>query len=393
LSLRRKTLLVFAAALIVLIGSTAALAWTIALGSFEELEARDVRSHIARAQAALSERIESLATIVGDWSPWDDSYEFVGNGNPTFVESNLNPPSIANLGLDLVVYADLEGRLVFAGGFDLEQETLLPVPETTLGVLTGPGGLVELGRREDGISGVLVLPDRIQLMVARPILRSDRSGPVQGTLLMGRPLDDAAVQELGRSLGVRLSVHRATGEGAPADLLAVLPGLSESRPVAVRAIDDERVAGYALVHDIFGRPGLVLRVELPRDVLAGGRATVRYLVLAVGGTGGLIAALGFVVLYLAMGRLSRLTASVARVGASGDASQRVVLPGHDEVSGLGDSINKMLEALQASQRRLREGEEQYRKDLESRVRERTAELMQLNKALEATALEMERARD
>ena len=61
-----------------------------------------------------------------------------------------------------------------------------------------------------------------------------------------------------------------------------------------------------------------------------------------------------------MSRLTDLIRNVSRVGRSGDPSMRVRSTGSDELSLLSDEINKMLEALEHSERNLRESEEKFR---------------------------------
>jgi PAS domain S-box-containing protein len=64
---------------------------------------------------------------------------------------------------------------------------------------------------------------------------------------------------------------------------------------------------------------------------------------------------------LVLARLARLNASVSRIGAAGDPSARVEMPGRDELSNLAGAINGMLETLEQSERTLRESEERFRR--------------------------------
>jgi diguanylate cyclase (GGDEF)-like protein/PAS domain S-box-containing protein len=61
-----------------------------------------------------------------------------------------------------------------------------------------------------------------------------------------------------------------------------------------------------------------------------------------------------------LARITRLSRDVGMVGASGDLSRRVQLTGKDEIKHLSDEINKMLEALERSNRELLESEEKFR---------------------------------
>jgi PAS domain S-box-containing protein len=68
-----------------------------------------------------------------------------------------------------------------------------------------------------------------------------------------------------------------------------------------------------------------------------------------------------------MSRAARLSSDVSRIGASGAFTDRVAMPGGDEVSELARAINGMLKALEYSQRTLQESEERYRAVVEQIV--------------------------
>jgi signal transduction histidine kinase len=138
---------------------------------------------------------------------------------------------------------------------------------------------------------------------------------------------------------------------------------------------------------------LVVSSVLHREIHQQGAADLRYLLLAILVVGFAIAVVGVLLLDRVLRRLTRLSAEVVAVGSSGDSARRVPVSGEDELGRLAAAINGMLEALQQSQGSLREQDEEHRKDLELKVRERTADLLHLNMALEATVVEMERAKD
>ena len=52
----------------------------------------------------------SLSSIVSDWGPWDDTYNFVNGNEPDYISANLFPEAYKNLGVDLVVITNRQGR-------------------------------------------------------------------------------------------------------------------------------------------------------------------------------------------------------------------------------------------------------------------------------------------
>ena len=393
MTLRLRTLAVFTASLAALVLVLYFVVSSVLHRSYADLEDRDVRKNLGRVQAALTERVAALNLVVGDWAPWDDSYRFALDGNQAFIDSNLNGPSVANLGLNAAVWVTPDGRMRYGRGFDLENEAFTDLPPG-LGELFAPGGaLLERGMRPGGAAGVLLLPDGPLLLAVQPVLRSDRTGPTAGVLAMARPLGEAQSAELAESLHVELSIPRWSDTEGKAAGGTEGCRVSAERPESVAVVDDERISGCALVNDLFGRPALVVRAVLPREIHQQGSSDLRYLLFAILVVGFATAVVGVLILDRVLRRLTRLSSQVIAVGSSGDSARRVPVSGGDELGRLAAAINGMLEALERSQRSLREQDEEHRKDLELKVRERTADLLHLNMALEATVVEMERAKD
>src|ERR1700674_5781974 len=94
--------------------------------------------------------------------------------------------------------------------------------------------------------------------------------------------------------------------------------------IYVQPRNDTLLGGYTLVNDIYGKPALILRAEMPRVIYQQGRLSQVYFVGAL-----LIAGIVFggVVLLLleksVVSRLRSLNNSVRSIANSGDASARV----------------------------------------------------------------------
>jgi len=103
-------------------------------------------------------------------------------------------------------------------------------------------------------------------------------------------------------------------------------------------------------------------------------AAITYLIFMIVATG---LVFGGVTLFLlekhVLARLLRLSDSVRSIGKSGDVSARVSMPGTDELAGLANTINGMLEALQRTKdelQKLYEREKTLRQELETEINKR-----------------------
>jgi sensor domain CHASE-containing protein len=107
---------------------------------------------------------------------------------------------------------------------------------------------------------------------------------------MGVFLDPLEISRLSDIYNGPIAVYRIQDSGMPSDFRAALESLSKAVPIVTRPLNQERVAGYALLDDIYGEPALILRIDEHRDFYAESRSTMLYLALSLL-AGGLTASL------------------------------------------------------------------------------------------------------
>jgi len=189
------------------------------------------------------------------------------------------------------------------------------------------------------------------MLSSQPIVTSEDEGPVAGTVIMARLVDQAAIADIQRKVLVPVALV-STGQ-MPAALQSGQPAQGAQVSTASGIIDQKSIAGYALVNDLEGNPALVLKVIMPRDIHAQGMDTTTYFLLSILGVGILFV----VLLNMLLGRM--VTSKVRRVGAfagdvavTGDLTKRLPVKGSDELTGLSENLNSMVGALDGAYRSL-----------------------------------------
>ena len=360
MTLRRKILLMTTIILTSLIMLIYTASQAILLQGFARLEEQDMARNVERALNALFSQLNLMATHMGDWAYWDDTYLFVQDGNQDYIDANLYNNTFATLGINMMLFFNTQDELVYAKAVDLYsgQDTHIP---RSLPALLVNGPLLNYPETARQMSGILVIPEGPVLVAATPILTSLEVGPSQGTLIWGRYLDFGTLQELATLTNLALTLHLFYDPQVPDDVQAARVLLSADTPVHIQTLNATTIAGYALLHDIAGDPALILRVDAPRRIYQQGQVSVSYFVLALVLVGAMF---GGGVLWLlereVLSRLARLSSRVTEIGQHSDPSARVIVSGSDELSRLGDSINQMLGALEKSQATLRQSEERLR---------------------------------
>ncbi|MBN1287098.1 MAG: HAMP domain-containing protein, partial [Anaerolineae bacterium] len=379
MTLRTKTLAIIGATLLGLIGILYVASQSILVGSFSELETYDTQQNVERALSALSDTLLAMDSTVYDWATWDDTYAFIEDLNPEYIESNVLDSTFTGLQINFLLLANNEGKIVFGQGFDLEEKAAIPVPPALEAYFKTSRVLLDHDASLDSrVMGVIPLEDHPLLVASRPILTSEGEGPSHGALIMGRYLNTAELQRLGEITRLSLTLYRFNDPYMPADFVQARAALAEGQSVAVQPLNAQTIAGYALLEDVSDQPILILRVDLPRNIWYQGQNSIAYFLASLVIVGAVFGVITLMLLErLVLARLARLDAEVGYIGASGSFDARVSVVGGDELAHLAHTINHMLIALKQSQSALLEAHN----ELERRVQARTLELAQANETL------------
>ncbi len=354
MKLRKKTLAIISAMLVGAICILYLTSQTILMNSFDELEKQESSRDVERTLSVLFDQLSALDAVTYDWAAWDETYEFIEDNNPEYIEANIVDSTFTGLRINLLLFINSSNQIHLSKAFDLQDEEEVPLPQSLHEYLSDNALLLRHLDTESSITGIILLTEGPMLVTSRPILTSDDEGPIRGTLIMGRYLDSAEIERLAGVAHLPLTVCRVDDSQMPSDFQAALSSLSEEVQIFIQPLSEESIAGYALIDDVYGNPSLVLRADMPRGIYEQGQSTTRYFILsllAIGLVGGVMG-----ILFLertVLSRLTRLSASVDSIGKSGDISARVQMKGKDELSSLAGAINGMLASLEQAHKKLK----------------------------------------
>ena len=159
----------------------------IILRAFEELESQFAHRNVERARRAFVKEVAALDRTVFDWAAWDDTYQFIVDANEQFANSNLVDATfgLTALRVNVMLFADPSGTIVYGKGYDYHVDAPRPVPEGLTAHVSDPG-LLNLPDESSKMSGILLLPGGPMMVATRPLLTSNEEGPIRGGLIMGR---------------------------------------------------------------------------------------------------------------------------------------------------------------------------------------------------------------
>lgn len=361
MSLRRKTLLIVGITLVALLGVLSISLTAIQTISFQRVEQQTTQVNVQRVLDAYTDEVAKLTAQAGDWAAWDDSYQFIGDGNDTYIQATLTDATLLRVNLNLIAYVRPDGQVLFSRALDLAHAAPVAMPKAFLDQLTPNSPLLAHRTTTDGHAGLIMLPEGPLVVAARPIVRSDGSGPPRGTLIMARFLDTPAIDALAQRTHFAVRAVPLHQEH-PASLQLVSQTLTAyPDQIVSQAQNSQTMTGYTILPDVYGQPALVLAVDFTRVVHQQGVLSLLYTsgsLLVTSVVFGLVTVL--LLQRLVLTPVARLSQGVGAIAASRDRTGRLPVQGADELALLGRSINGMLDAISQAQDGWKESEDRYR---------------------------------
>jgi PAS domain S-box-containing protein len=341
---------------LLLVVSLAALgmAWLgqdIVLRKFGETESELVLRNRHVLLQAIQAEVDYVGTMSLDWSQWNELYDYARGSNAEFASVELNPEALDRMKLDVIQFLDRDGRLiteVVRAGLSAMDGQLQPDigAEITAAVTNERGAVPVAGWLSTSI-GPLVL-------ASRPILKSDATGPVAGSLIMARRLDPAALSAGLSVLPSEVVVHGSAYAPITPELLELTAQLENAPDSAVLVQRDTDMSDFRYFRDINGHPAFVLETRMPRSILGTGRETTHQLAMLLLGFGAVIFLLLIAVVRFLVSRpLAQLASHMTLLRETGEFRPAPGVEHNDEIGTLARSFNELIVARQKIESDLR----------------------------------------
>jgi len=310
---------------------------TILTPSFAELERSDARIAMRRIDYALDATLDRLRLSATDWGNWADTYRYVQDRNANYVTDNFTNVALRQLDVSVVMIVDLDGEIIQARTQDLPsgQPLRLDFLQNKVLATSFPWRANLLTGR--AAQGLLKTNAGIMMLAGAPVLDGNSGGPPRGMVMMGRLLSPAQISSLGAQAQTRLSM-----------LLQPAPS---GREQLIEAGAVTQV--YRTFDDLYGKPIMTLRVDVPREITMRGHTAVRYASAYLAGA----AVIALFLLLLALNRivlapLARITRHAVAIGDEEDFSSRLDFRSQDEMGVLAREFDRMVRRLGETRRQL-----------------------------------------
>lgn len=265
-SLQRNTRLSLGIAIASLMGVLYAASSAVLLDSMKKAETKETYQVVRGVLDVIDQTKDEFDSRFADWAAWDDSYQFIQDGNQRYIEANLSAEQLSLGKINLALYVDTNNRIVYGKTYDVIAQKFKPLPEELRQSIYSQDFLVQHRHKTSKRAGILLLSEGAMIISSRPILTSKTEGPIRGTVVFGRYLDTEEIKKLAQKLRLSVTLYALNQPHSTADFKAASAKLSVRERVLIRPMSEHLIAAYFLLTDIYGKPAAILRVDIPRDI-------------------------------------------------------------------------------------------------------------------------------
>jgi two-component system, NtrC family, sensor kinase len=309
----------------------------VVMPSFAQFERADAQTAMRRIAYALDRTLSELQLLANDWGNWADTYRFADDHNSAFIAANISNVALRQLNINALLIVDREGRLVHSHDVDLQSDRRLGLDLTLHEELPADFPWRTNLHAGSGGRGLLRTSHGILLLAEAPILDGHGHGPSRGMVAIGRLLSPAVVQSIGAQAQSQLDMLPPDPSAAPEQVLE----------------SDGVTHVYRAFNDVYGRPIMTLRVDVPREITSRGNRAVRYASACLIAAAVIVLVLLVVVLNrVILAPLARVTRYAVALGEDRDLTTCLEVHRRDEFGVLARELDRMVERVAESRMQL-----------------------------------------
>jgi Signal transduction histidine kinase len=345
-TLQKKTHCIISATLIGLILIIYLSSHSIIIDSYDKLEEEDAIENAICIKSILILENHDLENKAADWSVWDETYDFVQGKNSDYPEKYLMDETFYNQRHDFMLFYNGTESLVYERSIKNNNSSTLKELEEHL---QNNPYLLEHANYSSRKTGFLVFNKKPVMITSQPVMKSDFSGPIAGTVIMGRIIDPEEITRIHETTNLIVKLQKIKNTEITGNVSFL--NTNDSNSTIFTVTDDSRIYSYVSFNDIYGNDAFSIEVEMLRNIHQQGVNAINYFLVVIVLTG-IVFGAGITLLLdrSHISRLKKLQNEVREIGENGDFTKRISYEGSDEVASLSSSINKMLESLEISQR-------------------------------------------
>lgn len=304
---------------------------------FAKVENHFAQKDIQRCNNAIKREIYHLGIFTQDWAIWDDTYRFIKDHNPDYIESNLGDEAFATNNIHLMYFLNNDKQLIWHRIYnedgDLTEEQL----SGTHRILTG---LFDRIMSEKDEFGVLVTTSSYPLLLSsHGIYDSEETKPRRGFLIMGRFLNPSTIDELVEQTQVHFEMLNIAD--------AFDTDTADKTPVQVQTTSDNKLLVSTICRDLNNKPAYEIRATVNRDITTEGKyIIILSFIIIIAASMVLFTMLMYVLERFILHPVSSLTQQIRNIRKTGTFTHPVEVSNGHETQILANEFNRLMRRLE-----------------------------------------------
>lgn len=326
------------------------------LDNFRRMEKTNLRESMKQNLLAYYDEYTNLGAIAINYAGWDDTYKFVDRPDiPSYFDPyltvNYSDSLFTSSRLNAVILMNNEKKVYFAKAYDYAHNRLSPYPDSLIeALLNEHRSFLEQPDVRARKQGLLIVNQEAWIAASYPILTSNNEGPVHGTLVFARRLDDHYTEYISNK------------NDMPVDFQLVSPSFSVPSDATVVRLSGNKGAlfwfqsdnttntGYCLLRDVNNQPAMILTFKKPRELYTEAQKSIAFFLLYMALTGIIfLVIIHYLLQKTLFQRLQNTVDGMNIIKRKQDFSIRLFEYGNDEITKLEKSFNRMMVSLQEAQ--------------------------------------------
>ncbi|MDD1728580.1 MAG: hypothetical protein LUQ50_05875, partial [Methanospirillum sp.] len=303
--------------------------WVFSQESYNTIERKTLLTTQEYLESGIQDQEQQILTQLRDYAWWNDTYRFANGVYPEYPDDNFNEISTKNLNVQQITILDNRNNTLWSVYSDPDTHQLVRREiQPALFPILIPAG-------ENETRTVLeVMDDVPYLLCSVPILMTDAGGPVAGTIIFGRQINQNFCYSLERSIHHPVTISMQ-GSGSTPDLLSAyrFPDLVAS----ITNETDNRIGNTFTTLSSDGQYIIRFSIERPKDIAIMGRnligESLMALILIAGGYTAITA-------FILLSALSQYEHDLEELEAS-----RQEIRIHTERKQISDNIKQVLDTF------------------------------------------------
>ena len=323
----------------------------------ENQEEAQINSINRTLESFFNEKMDKYQGSVNDWAHWNETYDFMNNNTPDYIDNNLIGDTFVNLDVNFIILAGNDNSIKSKQFYDITNEQFAQFP---VNLDKDIEGIIRTYKIKEDTSSILKLGDQFYFVATSKITDSYKEKQADGRMIIGRLIDQGIIKKLEAMTDshISISIINNFSDDVPKELYQEEDNSVPFQPVKLTKGKDNMQLEFIIANIAHEESSVFITLTKTRDLFIGGMNQIKNFLLIYTFSMILILIIVFILLGLYISRpFSKLINEVKSLDLTYKRIQKLEVYGKDEFTFLRNSVNNMLNRIEIEQGKVKENEE------------------------------------